>query len=121
MKNPQGFLNVEARGETFTLHLGFSGIAALQQKHGADFITKMQPPPEAAPGWMPDVGVLCDLILEALQRHHGDVADRWLADDVLAANPEVASEIFEAAFPDQVKARSEAGAQGKPGGRRKAS
>ena len=103
MTNTTGALTVQVGADTYRLWLGFSGLAELQAKHGPDFISRLQAPADAAPGWLPDFAIVRDLILEALQRHHADVADRWLVDELFAADPEVIERLFAAAFPDQVQ------------------
>ncbi|WP_306150645.1 hypothetical protein [Roseovarius sp. MMSF_3281] len=110
-----GKTTVAVDGTNYTLFLGFSGLAELQEKHGQDFLAKLTPPEGAGEAWVPPMAIMRDIILEALQRHHGDEADRWLADDVFAADPEAVGSLIEASFPDE----GEGGAKGAPAGNAK--
>ena len=112
MTNPTGALTVDANGQTYRLWLGFSGLAELQAKHGSDFITQLQPPENAPANWLPDFGIVRDLILESLQRYHPTDADRWLVDELFAAEPTIIERLFAAAFPEQAQT------PGKPNGER---
>lgn len=109
MSNPTGALTVVVGRKSYRLWLGFSGIAALQEKHGSDFITRLQPPEDAGEDWLPDFSVLFDMILESLQRYHSDVADRWLVDEIWSESPHIVGALFSAAFPDQTQSGDAAG------------
>lgn len=98
--NVKGTLKVEAGGEEYTLFLGMSVIADLQAKHGQDVLERLQPPEgNASKNWVPDLGVVVDVVHGALLRFHEDAATRWLADDILSENGDVLGELMQAAFP----------------------
>jgi hypothetical protein len=101
--DPRGLLIVKARGQDWRLWLGMSVLADVQSTHGADWLARLQPPAGQADGapWMPPMQIVIDLLIGALQRYHRADADRWLADDILADNPNVLAELIQAAFPDQ--------------------
>lgn len=101
MADPRGLHKVTAGGQDYRLHLGMSVLADLQAKHGQDVLERLEPPPGAARSWMPPLQVVVDLILGALERHHADVADRYLVDDIIAENADVFAQVMAAAFPDQ--------------------
>lgn len=103
MTNATGALTVSVGDKSYRLWLGFSGLAELQAKHGADFVQKFSPPENAPENWLPDLSLVSDLVLEGLQRYHATEADRWLVDDILSSEPTAIEKLFEAAFPDQVK------------------
>ena len=101
MADPRGALKVTAGGQEYTLWLGMSVLADLQAKHGDDVLTKLEAPADAGLNWLPPLRIIVDLLLGALQRHHADVADQYLVDDILAENSEVFASLMAAAFPDQ--------------------
>ena len=103
MANVTGAVDVVARGKSYCLWLSFSGLAELQAKHGNGFIAKLDKPEDAPEDWLPDFAVLADMIWESLQRFHSVEADRWLVDDIWKAEPEIATRLFAASFPDQVQ------------------
>lgn len=113
MAGARGTLCVTLGGDEYTLFLGMSVIADLQDKHGQDVLEKLQPPAGAGPNWVPDLGLVVDVVQGALQRHHSDTADRWLVDDILAEHAEVLGELMGAAFPAP-QAEAEPGNAGKP-------
>lgn len=84
MANPTGEMKVKANGKEYRLHLGMSVLADLQ----ADFGDRLQAilAPEPVEGALPDLQVMHAVFLGALQRYHGDEADRWLVDDIIAQN-----------------------------------
>jgi len=100
MTHPKGFVDLQANGASYRLHVGFSVLADLQAKHGQDVLQSLSPPPDAPEGWMPPLAIVIDLFLGALQRHHAEQADRWLADDLIAQNPGAFSQLLAATFPD---------------------
>lgn len=100
MTNTTGKVEVTANDRDYTLWLGFSVLADLQDKHGQDVIARLDPPADAGDNWMPDLGIVRDLFLGALQRYHGEEADRWLVDDILAQNGGAINRLIQAAFPD---------------------
>jgi len=97
--NPKGTLTVGLGEVDYTLHLGMSVIADLQEKHGQDVLEMLQPPEGAGNNWVPNVRVVVDLVMCSLQRHHADVADQWLVDDILAENQDIFEKLMVAAFP----------------------
>lgn len=96
----------------YTLFLGFSGLAELQEKHGQDFLQRLMPPGDAPDGWMPPLAIVRDLILEALQRYHADEADRFLADDIFAADSGAVNALIEASFPEAEDVHAGGGSPG---------
>lgn len=115
MSNVTGATRVEVDGQEYTLWLGFSGLAAIQERHGQDVLERLNPPEDAPEGWLPELAIVRDIFMEALQRHHAEEADRWLVDDILAQNGDAFERLTTAAFPDQPKAS----ATGKPSGNAK--
>lgn len=115
MTDPRGSLKVIAGGEEYTLFVGMSVLADLQAKHGQDVLTKLEPPEGAGENWMPDLSIVTDLFLGALQRHHPE-ATRWEVDDIIAENSEALPQLMQASFPDtkpksgNVKSRKKAAA-----------
>lgn len=109
MTNPKGELILQAGGQEYRLHLGMSVIADVQAKHGQDFMTKLEPPEGATEDWLPDLAIVISMMTGALQRHHKDVADRFLVDDLLAENPGALANLLQAAFPEQEGAGNETG------------
>jgi hypothetical protein len=98
MANVTGELVLSAGGRDYRLHLGMSVLAGLQARHGQDVLAKLDAPP-GVENWMPDLNIVVDLFLGALQRHHPE-ADRWLVDDLMAENPDALPRLMAAAFPD---------------------
>lgn len=95
--HPLGELIVTAKGKEYRLHFGMSTIADLQAKHG-DKIDAILAGAET--GKMPDFGIMLDIFIGALQRHHADVADRYLVDDLVAENQNLLPRLMQAAWPD---------------------
>ena len=108
-------MKVQANGEEYTLFVGMSVLADLQAKHGQDVLTQLEAPEGSGENWMPDLSIVTDLFLGALQRFHPD-ADRWIADDIIAENAEALPMLMQASFPDakpssgNVKSRKKAAA-----------
>ena len=109
MANSTGMLTVTVDGKDYRLWLGFSGLANLQEKHGSEFISRLDAPDDAPEGWLPDFAILRDMLLEALERFHADEADRWLVDEIWAASPDVVGKLLAASFPDQVQSGGASG------------
>jgi len=115
MADIRGSMTVMANGEEYKLFVGMSVLADLQAKHGQDVLEKLDPPTGAGESWMPDLNIVTDLFLFALQRFHGD-ADRWLVDDIIAENGDALGQLMKASFPDpkeqpgNVKSRTKAAA-----------
>ena len=99
MSDVRGSLKVQAGGVDYTLFVGMSVLADLQAKHGQDVLEKLDAPEGASESWMPDLNIVTDLFLGALQRFHAD-ADRWLVDDIIAENADVLPKLMQASFPD---------------------
>ena len=99
MTHPKGELIVSAGGHEYRLHLGISVLADLQAKHGQDVISRLDPPADVGDDWVPDLSIITDMFLGALQRYHADVADRWLVDDIMAENAASWQDLLQAAFP----------------------
>jgi len=102
--NPKGSLIVSADGQEYTLFIGMSVLADLQAKHGQDVLEKLDAPKGSDPNWMPELGIVIDLFLGALQRHHADTATRWVVDDIIAENSHALVDLMRAAFPEAPKA-----------------
>lgn len=115
MADVRGSLKVQAGVEDYTLFVGMSVLADLQAKHGQDVLEKLDAPEGASENWMPDLKIVTDLFVGALQRFHSD-ADRWIVDDIIAQNADVLPQLMQAAFPDakpetgNVKSRKKAAA-----------
>lgn len=103
MANAQGKAKMTANGQEYTLHVGMSVLADIQEKHGLDALDRLEPPEGASKSWVPDLKVVGDLFLAALQRHHADVADRWLVDDLMAENTDGLESLMGGTFPDAKK------------------
>lgn len=112
MADVRGAVTVTANNKDYTLWLGFSVLADLQAKHGQDVLERLDAPADAGPNWMPDLGVVRDLFLGALERYHAEEADRWLVDDILAQNADALGAVMAGAFPDVAK-------DAKPGNRKR--
>lgn len=111
----KGKLTVTADGRDFTLFVGMSVLADLQAKHGQDVLEQLDAPEGAGENWMPDLAIVTDLFLGALQRYHADEADRWLVDDIIAENTDALPQLMGASFPDMPE-----DAPGNPKGPKKA-
>ena len=98
----QGSLKVSAGGKEYTLFVGMSVLADLQAKHGQTVLESLDPPKGAGANWMPDLSIVTDLFMGALQRYHADEVDRWLVDDIIAENANALPELMGASFPDAV-------------------
>lgn len=106
MADPRGSFTVSAGGKDYRLWLGMSVLADLQDKHGQDVLQQLEPPADAGPNWLPPIRIMVDLFMFALQRHHGEEADQYLVDEILAENSDAFQGLMGAAFPDQPKAAS---------------
>lgn len=99
----RGSMKVQAGGVEYTLFVGMSVLADLQAKHGQDVLEKLDAPEGAGQNWMPDLGIVTDLFLGALQRFHGDDVNRWIVDDIIAENADILPKLMKASFPDQAE------------------
>lgn len=108
MADVRGELQLSVGPRSYRLHLGFIALANLQAKHGQDVFARLEPPAGAAKNWVPPLAVVVDMVREALDRHHASdlEEDRYLVDDLLAANPNAFPLIMAAAFPDAQKAET---------------
>jgi hypothetical protein len=101
MADPRGILKLTAGGKEYRLHIGMSVLADMQAKHGQDVIERLEPPTGAGPKWLPDMQIIVDLFLGALQRYHADEADRYLVDDLMTENADAFAVLMRASFPEQ--------------------
>jgi len=99
MADPRGLLKVKAGGADYALWLGMSGLADLQASRGQDVLQQLDAPKDAGEGWVPDMGIIVDLLLASLARYHPD-ADRFVVDEIFSDNPGVVMLLLTAAFPD---------------------
>ena len=104
MSHAQGKVTVTVDGRDFILFVGMSVLADLQAKHGQDVLERLDRPEGAPESWMPDLAVVTDLFMGALQRYHADEADRWLVDDIIAENADALTQLMGGSFPDAPKA-----------------
>lgn len=114
-----GKTTVSVDGTEYTLFLGFSGLAELQDKHGQDFLQELMSPEGAGEERMPPMAIVRDLVLESFERFHPGVADRWLVDDILAQNPDAVSELIKISFGQSGQPQGEGGAPGNGKGPKK--
>lgn len=111
MTNPTGEMTVKARGKTYRLHLGMSVLADLQEQFGERLDAVLSPPKKGDK--LPDLKVMHAVFLGALQRYHGEEADRWLVDDIIEQNENAWGKLLTASAPDPLEGD-------KPRGKRKA-
>ena len=102
MTDPRGSFKVAASGKTYTLWGGMSVFAALQAKYGNDVLAQLDPPEGAEPNWIPNLGIVVDLVVGTLERFHADEANRFTADEIIAENgaADLLPQLLAAAFPD---------------------
>src|SRR5690606_37754587 len=108
----QGSLKVTAGGVEYTLFVGMSVLTDLQAKHGQGVLESLDPPKDAGANWMPDLTIVTDLFMGALQRYHANEADRWLVDDIIAENATALPQLMGASFPDAPKDKPAGNAKG---------
>lgn len=112
MSDPRGLVTATVDGKSYALHLGMSVLAELQGKHGQNFLDALTPPDGAAPGWMPPLQIVVDILAGALRRYAAEVAgDRYFVDDLMAQNPG----IFAALMAAQAGDKAAPGNAGGPG------
>lgn len=97
MANVTGSVTLEANGKAYTLWLGMSVLAEIQDKHGDKFEELIA---GIEDGKMPSLSVVHSIFLGALQRFHKDEADRWLVDDLIAQNQNALGQLMAGASPD---------------------
>lgn len=97
-----GQSTVEVDGKTYRLHLGFIGLARLQERHGQDVFERLSPPDDAGENWAPPLAIIKDIVAESFRRFHADDidADEYLIDEVLAQAPTLFADLLSAAFPE---------------------
>lgn len=110
--HPKGELIAKARGKEYRLHFGMSVIADLQAKHG-EKIDAILAGAEAG-GDLPDMAVVVDIFLGALQRYHADESDRWLVDDIVSENFNLLPRMMASAFPDPTQGGDEGNERAAP-------
>lgn len=101
MANPKGELTVSAAGKSYRLHLGMSVLADLQERFGSKLDDALSAPED---GTLPNLQVMHAIFLGALQRYHGDEADRYTVDDIIAENQNAFGDLLGAAFPAPAEA-----------------
>jgi hypothetical protein len=109
MADVRGEFVVTADGKEYRLHLGFSGLADLQEKFGDDFLSKLDPPEGAGEVWMPPLRIVVGVILVALRRYHPELAGdeaRYAADAILATDRGVLQQFLAASFPQSSQGAS---------------
>jgi len=97
MANVTGSVTLEVNGKPYTLWLGMSVLAEIQEKHGEKFEALIS---GVEDGKMPSLAVVQSILLGALQRYHGKEADRWLVDDLVAQNENALGQLMAGASPD---------------------
>lgn len=95
MANPTGELKLKARGKEYTLHLGMSVLADLQEQWGDKLDELLSP----SKGRTPNLKVMHSVFAASLERHHPE-ADRWTVDDIIAENANAFADLLATAFPD---------------------
>ncbi|MFN3275447.1 MAG: hypothetical protein ACK41U_12305 [Paracoccus sp. (in: a-proteobacteria)] len=95
-----GIVTVRHAGKDYSLMLGMSGLAKLQQDYGKDLAPLVAMFEEKV---MPDFAVLLRVTQIALERFHPD-ADDWLADDMLQHDFSVGARVIREAFESLQKA-----------------
>jgi hypothetical protein len=98
MIDPTGAVEIQFGGKTYAMRLTMRGIARLQAKHGRTLAGLL----DGTQGDFPDMGVVLDLVSEALQRGEGldAAAADDLADEIATADASVVGRIMASAFPD---------------------
>ena len=99
MSDPRGVLHVDVDGKTLSLHLGMTAIARLQGVHGQDVLSRLQQPDDAGDAWLPDFGIITDVIRFSLAKYHADLVSDDLIDDIFHARRDIVVVLLEAAFP----------------------
>lgn len=95
MANPTGELKLKARGKQYTMHLGMSVLADLQERYGDKLDALLSP----TKGKMPNLKVMHAVFAASLERHHPE-ADRWIVDDIISENANAFADLLATAFPD---------------------
>jgi hypothetical protein len=93
--NPTGGLTLQANGKDYRLHLGFSVLADVQAKHGGEFDKLFN----GDSGPVPNLALVRDLFLGALERYHGDEVDAYLVDDLIAQNADALGLLLTSSMP----------------------
>jgi hypothetical protein len=90
-----GGLTLKANGKSYSLYLGMSVMARVQEKHGAAFDKLLS----GEGGDVPNLSVIHDLFMGALQRYHAAEADEYLVDDLIRQNAGALGSLVAAASP----------------------
>jgi hypothetical protein len=98
MIDPTGAVEIQFGGKTYAMRLTMRGIARLQAKHGRTLAGLL----DGTQGDFPDMGVVLDLVSEALQRGEGldSASADDLADEIATADASIIGRIMASAFPD---------------------
>jgi hypothetical protein len=91
-----GALALTARGQEWTLYLGMSVLARVQAKHGDAFNALLN----GDTAGLPNLAVIHDLFMGALQRYHADEADEYLVDEIIRDNAGAIGALMTAASPE---------------------
>jgi hypothetical protein len=100
MTNVTGAVTVKANGKDYTLWMGMSVLAALQAEFGDGFEDMLL---AAEKGKLPNLTVVHRLFLLALERYHGEEADKYLVDDIIAQNVDALGKLMNGATPPAEK------------------
>lgn len=100
MADVTGTLHHSFGGQMFKLRLTWGVLAELQERHGKDFLARLDVPE----GGLPEFALLIDIAALALAKGDGVPEDRArdVADDMLTADPSLIQRLIASAFPDAV-------------------
>lgn len=112
MSQITGVVTVRHKDKDYSLMLGMSGLAKLQQEYGKDLAPLVAMFEEKV---MPDFAVLLRVTQIALERYHPDV-NAWLADDLLQNDFSVGARVISEAFEQLQKATPAAARKGAASG-----
>ena len=100
MADVTGTLHHTYGGKSFTMRLTWGVLAALQARHGNDFLSRL----DVGAGSLPEFALLIDIAALALAKGEGIHEDqaRDIADDMLTADPGLIQRLIASAFPDAV-------------------
>ncbi|MDZ7823672.1 MAG: hypothetical protein U5K75_06240 [Ahrensia sp.] len=110
-----GRVDLKANGKTYHLWLGISVLADIQSKHGLDALDRLEKPAGASNNWMPDLRIVSDLFLGALQREHADEANKYLVDDIIEQNQGALPSLMAGSSPKENKEKKMGNANGPAG------
>lgn len=112
MGNARGIITVRVNDADYQLHLGMSVLADVQERHGNDALSQLDPPEGAPKGWLPPLRIVIDVMAGSLRRFHPDEArDQFFVDDLITQNPNAFDALMRAnaAPPEAGKAARSAG------------